>query len=504
MSRATLVIVRAAHDRPDRNHAEDIDLAKDAARRTPCWIYVLGAVAATPKRKDPTTIRQQWRAARLARTRAAVGLADGTPTKKGVTVYAPVELLGQDTISALAESLARYLVDRGIPSALCQSAELRVRIAADTPPVFLAAIAEAVAVFPRVDLQVGADHLRASLRWEIRRDRFKAPPAQAGADLVGDSPAIQKVRAKIDRYAAQPFPVLIIGETGTGKEIAAKLLHARSGREGRFMPQNAAQLSPALADSLLFGHRKGAFTGADTDRTGRIREADGGTFFLDETFNLAPSVQAKLLRALNQVNEGIIVVESVGSTIPERVHARLVTSALQDPRTLDDASAMRNDLFYRVSVGIIRMPPLRQILDDLPALCVSLLTRLGQPHSVDPDAFDVLRAHDWPGNVRELELILLRAIMDAPANQTSLSAEHLTAALKTNQLPPGARSLPLPCNLALELKRIEVATLRAAMREAGHVQSKAGRRVGMTTNQRNFGRRLVAAETKLKEMEATP
>jgi len=244
-------------------------------------------------------------------------------------------------------------------------------------------------------------------------------------------------------------------ETGTGKEVVATMLHEQSGRRGRFMAQNAAQLPHELADSLLFGHVKGAFTGADRERPGRVREARNGTFFLDEAFNLSPPVQAKLIRTLNRVEEGLLLVEPVGSTsAPEPVPARLIVSALTDPRTsaaAEGTSTMRSDLYYRVSAGIIRLPPLRQSLDDLPALCA-----------------------------------------------------HLRAALDTNRLPPGAKAFPLPCNLDLELKRREVATLRAALRETGKNKARAGRRVGMARkNARNFGRRLETAERQLRDLESS-
>lgn len=505
MSEATLVIVRADPKRRTHNHPDDVAIARAAAPSPPAWIVLLGAIGKISKAKDTTTVRAGEREARLSRIGKALGLEGAVIARRGVSVFAPLELIGEDTPAQAAGALARYLVDRGIRTALRQSQHLHICVAADLGPVLLAAVVEAIAVFPRVDIRVGDEHLEASLRWETRRDLFRAPPPEnVGRDLIGDSSAISKVRGKIERYAEQPFPVLVVGETGTGKEIVARRLHELSARQGRFMPQNAAQLPAELADSLLFGHRKGAFTGADAHRPGRIRETEGGTFFLDETFNLAPSVQAKLLRALNRVNEGIILVESVGSTTEEVIRARLVTSALSDPRASDSVSGMRMDLFYRIAVGIIRLPPLRQTLDDLPALCEGLLDRRGRTLEVTPDGIERLRDYDWPGNVRELELILLRAIMDAPKTVTRLDADHIAAALRTNQLAPGARSLALPCDLALELKRIEVATLRAAMREAGHVQAKAGRRVGMKPpNLRNFGRRRLKAEARLQEMEAS-
>jgi DNA-binding NtrC family response regulator len=503
MKNATLVLVRSDPRRPDHNHPGDTDTARRNAASPPCWVLLLGGTELS-SRKDDADRRERARVARRDAMRRALGMED--IAKDGLSVFAPVEVAGESEVDALAGELARYLADVGLRMPLKQSSHLDVRLPADLDPALLAAVVEAVAVYPRVDVWLGERKLASSLRWEVRRDLFRSPSPEATTDLTGSTPAIEKVRDKVARYADKPFPVLIIGETGTGKEVVATMLHEQSGRQGRFMAQNAAQLPPELADSLLFGHRQGSFTGADTDRPGRIREAHGGTFFLDEVFNLAPAVQGKLLRALNRVEEGVVLVEPVGSTQPpDAIHARLVVSALADPRTdLQNAgtSAMRTDLFYRVSAGIIRLPPLRQTLDDLPELCRAILRRLDQGVEVSEGGIAVLRDHDWPGNIRELRLILLRALMDAPKGVVVLGADGLRGALETNRLPTGARSLRLPCNLDLELKRIEVATLRAALRETGHVQAKAGLRIGMDPkNARNFGRRVETAERQLREME---
>jgi transcriptional regulator with PAS, ATPase and Fis domain len=373
----------------------------------------------------------------------------------------------------------------------------------------LAAVVEAVAVYPKVDVRLGDVILRSSLRWEHRRDRFRAPPPDdLHADLNGRAPALEHVREQVARYADRPFPVLVLGETGTGKEVVATMLHEQSARSGRLMTQNAAQLPAQLAESLLFGHVKGAFTGADEARPGRIREANGGTFFLDEVFNLEPAVQGKLLRALNRADEGIILVEALGSTRPaDEIHARLVVAALDDPRrdpTMSGGSSMRVDLYYRVAAGLIRLPPLRECLDDLPVLCRGLLAKLPKDKmrgdlTVEPSGIEVLREHRWPGNVRELRLVLLRAVMDGPSDASTLGADVLRSALRSAALPSGGTSLALPCDLAAALKRIEVETMRAALRAADQNHAGAGRLIGMGENARNFKRKLEDAETRLRE-----
>lgn len=503
MTTACLILVRPDPKEPGRNHPDDSAKAQSLSAAPYCWVVLIGATQ-QPVGKDAVENRERSRSARLKDMRDRLQLID--IAKDGRSVFAPVELFEGVHPDKLARELALYLADVGLRMPLKQADLLEVHLPEDLDPLLLAAVVEAVAVHPKTDVRLGEKRLSSSLRWEIRRDLFQSPPPAAKSRLVGSMPAIEEVRQKVRRYADKPFPVLIIGETGTGKELVASMLHEQSGREGRFMAQNAAQLPLELADSLLFGHRKGAFTGADVERSGRVREAEGGTFFLDEVFDLIPAVQGKLLRAFNRVEEGIVLVEPVGSTkAAEVVHARLVVSALADPRSnhaSTGTTAMRMDLFHRVAAGIIRLPPLRETLDDLPDLCREFLLRIHSNVQVSEDGIAVLREHDWPGNIRELRLILLRALMDATGPVEQIGADALRAALDTNRLPLGGSSLALPCNLALELKRIEVATLRAALRQCKDNQANAGRRIGMDPkNVRNFGRWMKTAERKLCEME---
>ncbi|MES2638571.1 MAG: sigma 54-interacting transcriptional regulator [Myxococcota bacterium] len=493
-NKATLVLVRPDPKRADSNHASDVRVAQEAANHPPCWVVLLGK--GREKRRESMS--------------QLLGL-DGI-TKNGVNLFAPVEICADtwnsDSDASLPDGLAHYLAELGFRMPLRQSSVLEVLLAADFPPSLLAAVVEAVAVYPRVNLRLGDAELRSSLRWEHRRDKFRAPPPDdLTADLNGESVGILRVREQVARYADRPFPVLVLGETGTGKEVVATMLHEQSARTGRLMTQNAAQLPAPLAESLLFGHVKGAFTGADEDRPGRIREANGGTFFLDEVFNLEPAVQGKLLRALNRVEEGILLVERLGSTRPaDEIHARLVVAALDDPRrhpAMNGGSSMREDLYYRVAAGLIRLPPLRECLDDLPVLCRRLLGNIAKDVAVESDGIAALREHRWPGNVRELRLVLLRAVMDGPPNASKLGADVLREALRTAALPSGATSLALPCDLAAEMKRIEVETMRAALRAAGSKHAAAGRMIGMGDHARNFKRKLEDAEARLHETETS-
>lgn len=488
---AVMVLVRQDPNAQKKNHPRDVELAQRAASAPPCWCVLVGA-------------HRTERRTALSERLGVSGIAG-----QGINIFAPEGVADEKAlpIDALAEALAHYLSDIGYRIPLKRASTLEVRLSEDIDVELLAAVVESAAVLPHVDVRIGDRALKTHLSWEKRRDLFMSPPlSKASEDLTGKSPTIERIRQQVDRYAERPFPVLIIGETGTGKEVVAQMLHDRSGRSGRFMAQNAAQLPPALADSLLFGHEKGAFTGAESARPGRIREAADGTFFLDEVFNLELPVQAKLLRALNHVEEGIIVVEPIGAAPKNSVsvHTRLLVSALRDPRLEPTAggASMREDLFYRIAAGVIEIPPLRERLDDLPLLCEGLMAKLKERVEVSPEALEVLSAHNWPGNVRELRLVLMRALMDAPTDLTRLTADQLRAALKTTSIHPAPLGLSLPCQLDLELKRVEVATLRAAQR-ARRSGAESGRLVGMGESARNFPRRLNDAEKKLKEMEGS-
>lgn len=491
---ATLVLVRPDPKSPRRNLPVDVAAAREAAAKPPCWVVLVGGA----RERRLNDIRQSL---------GTRGIA-----KDGVNVYGPVEVCSDEWSPSdeadLPNRLARYLADTGLRMVLERFPSVEVRVAADVPPALLAAVAEAVAVYANANLRVGEVLLESSLRWEIRRDRFRAPgPGKPFTELIGDSPVMRKLSAQIERYAPHPYPVLILGETGTGKELVAKMLHQESRRQGNFMPTNAAMLSPDLAESLLFGHQKGAFTGADRDRPGRIRESEGGTFFLDEVFNLHPAVQGKLLRALNRADKGVIEVEPLGSTQKHVVHSRLVVAAQQDPRAAraaDGVSPMREDLFFRVAVCVVQLPPLRERLADLPQLCPHLLRLAGAEAGVSDDGLAVLREHRWPGNIRELRLVLLRAVVDGPPTADTLTADMLRHALRTAALPAGASSLPLPCDLATELKRIEVETMRAALRSTNENAAAAGRLVGMGEGSHNFKRKLDAAEARLRDASSAP
>jgi DNA-binding NtrC family response regulator len=221
--------------------------------------------------------------------------------------------------------------------------------------------------------------------------------------LVGDTPSMQAIRRQIDMVAPTDAGVLILGETGTGKELIARNLHDKSRRSGHaFIPVNCGALPENLVESELFGHRKGAFTGADNHRKGLFEVANGGTLFLDEVGELDKSVQVKLLRFLESGE-----IRRVGENDPFRVDVRVLCATHRDLREMIETDAFREDLFFRINTFEITLPALRDRKPDIPALARHMLKRYnarrgGLEPTLTPEAIEALMAHDWPGNIREL------------------------------------------------------------------------------------------------------
>jgi DNA-binding NtrC family response regulator len=232
------------------------------------------------------------------------------------------------------------------------------------------------------------------------------------ARLVGDSPAMRRVKEQVLAVAESAGTVLIVGESGTGKEVVARAVHELSPRKtGAFLGVNCAALSESLLESELFGHERGAFTGAEKLRKGRFELADGGTLLLDEISEVSTRVQAKLLRVLQERQ-----FERVGSSAPLGIDVRVIATSNRDlPRAVAQ-NAFRQDLFFRLNVLPIHMPPLRDRLEDVPALAAHFARVLGErdgrgPAEFTPDALEALSAYPWPGNVRELQNICERAMV---------------------------------------------------------------------------------------------
>ncbi len=228
--------------------------------------------------------------------------------------------------------------------------------------------------------------------------------------LVGDTPVMQSVRRQIDMVAPTDAGVMILGETGTGKELIARNLHDKSRRAGHaFIPVNCGALPENLVESELFGHRKGAFTGADAHRKGLFEVANGGTLFLDEVGELDKSVQVKLLRFLESGE-----IRRVGENDPFRVDVRVLCATHRDLRDMIETDLFREDLFFRINTFEIHLPPLRDRKPDIPALARHMLKRYnarkgGPEPTLTAEAIEALTAHEWPGNIRELANAIERA-----------------------------------------------------------------------------------------------
>ncbi len=231
---------------------------------------------------------------------------------------------------------------------------------------------------------------------------------QAESSLVGTSQAMRRLRSTLDRLAGQDVSILIQGESGTGKELVARSLHDRGPRGGkRFVAINCGAIPDTLIDSVLFGHVKGAFTGATSDRPGVFLEADGGTLFLDEIGDMPLAVQARLLRVLQESE-----VRPVGGESVRAIDVRVLAASHVDLAQAVQQGRFRQDLLYRLNVVTLSVPPLRDRADDIPLLAGHFLRKHGgaEPPVLGPEALDALRSYSWPGNVRELENAVLHAI----------------------------------------------------------------------------------------------
>lgn len=275
--------------------------------------------------------------------------------------------------------------------------------------------------------------------------------------LVGDSAPMRRLRYEIARHARARCSVLLEGESGTGKDVVARALHRLSGRSGEYVPLNAGAFPEALSDSELFGHRRGAYTGAVSNRKGAFEQAHRGTLFLDEVAELAPAVQVKLLRV---VEDG--AVRPVGGAEAQQVDVRLVSAswATLSERVRD--GSFRNDLYHRLSTVTLKLPPLRARRADIPALGRVLLARLEDEvgaKELGSCALALLGEYSFPGNVRELQAVLYRAAMRSP--DLEIRAEHLVLPASG---PSVARANPRQAHELLEQHR---GNASAAARAAG-------------------------------------
>lgn len=331
---------------------------------------------------------------------------------------------------------------------------------------------------------VNLDHLELVVRRALRQKNLERQNARLRTQLegrsaldrlIGSSEAMLAVRERIEQVAPTPATVLVQGPSGTGKELVARALHALSPRAGKpFVAVHCAALAPSLLESELFGHVKGAYTGADEDRKGRFEIADGGTLFLDEISEIDLATQVKLLRVLETRT-----VEPVGSARPVPVDIRLVAATNRNLRAWVDAGKFREDLFFRLNVVDINLPPLRERQGDLPLLCDAFVReynpQLGRSIlGIEPDAMAALAAYPWPGNVRELRNVIERMMVLA-------KGDRLTLADVPGEVRAGASPAPRPSAgaLAAAPEPEEAALIRRALAETKGNRTAASKRLGI-------------------------
>jgi DNA-binding NtrC family response regulator len=308
------------------------------------------------------------------------------------------------------------------------------------------------------------------------------PELERLGPLTGSGRGMTRLFAQIQALARFAHPVLIVGESGTGKELAARALHdSGARRDGPFVPCNMAALTPELFESELFGHEEGAFSGATTRKDGLFHAADGGTLFLDEIGELALPLQAKLLRALENGE-----VRRVGAQVAEQPDVRVIAATNRDLQAMVADKTFRLDLYQRLAMTRLWIPPLRERMHDLPALALELLQRDNPGWRIRADALHHLAGHDWPGNVRELRGVLVSAVSRGGSNP--LRPEDLEFGPKTRrhgEADTGRLAIRKP-RLPVGSLEDERAQIVAALAEAGGNKREAERALGLRHSTFNY------------------
>ncbi|WP_027359514.1 sigma-54-dependent transcriptional regulator [Desulforegula conservatrix] len=321
----------------------------------------------------------------------------------------------------------------------------------------------------KITLERASDHARLKAENLALKSQIRT---QAGSrQIIGNSVAMRNLKATLSMVAPSEATVLITGESGTGKEMVARLIHLNSLRHDRpFIAVNCASINENLLESELFGHEKGAFTGAISKRNGIFMQADKGTIFLDEIAEMTPHMQAKLLRVIQERE-----VQRVGGEEYIKIDVRIIAATHQDLVKRVKENTFREDLFYRLNVVNMRVPSLREKTEDIPSLCQYFIARLSEKNrkniiGISPDAIKALISYDWPGNVRELENMLERAVI--------LSiGEYVTE----SELPPSIskKNDENILDKCLSLEDIEKKAIMVALDAAGWNKSEAARQLGI-------------------------
>ena len=403
--------------------------------------------------------------------------------------------LGVDSAGSIGEAKerlrdARYrlcLTDMRLPDG--EGLELVRHIAAlagDLPVAVITAHGSAenavaalkAGAFDYVSKPVGLEQLRTLVKSALSLPERNAAAA-AGGQLIGASMPLREVREMIAKLARTQAPVHICGESGSGKELAARQIHLNGARRERpFVPVNCGAIPENLMESEFFGYRKGAFTGAQEDRGGFFQAADGGTLFLDEVAELPLPMQVKLLRAIQEKR-----VRRVGATQEDPVDVRVISATHQELAALVEAGSFRQDLYYRLNVIELKMPPLRECRGDIGAIAGAILKRLAAQAGVaaarlSDAALQELQSYDFPGNIRELENILERATALSGASEIATDDLRLRPAAP-DEAPgsaTGSAKLPLP----EYLDRVERDAILDALAKTGFNRTAAAKLLGVT------------------------
>ena len=300
-------------------------------------------------------------------------------------------------------------------------------------------------------------------------------PKQTQHEIIGNSPVMIEVVKTATRVAATELPVMICGESGTGKELIARLIHRKSPRSDKsFVAVNCGALPDTLLESELFGHTRGAFTGADVARRGLFEEADAGTLLLDEVTETSPAFQVKLLRVLQ---EGEI--RTLGSNAKKRVNVRVLAATNRDPASLVEAGLFRQDLLYRLQGVSITLPPLRERREDIHAMAIAFLTQYnvkGRPLSITKDAMIALESYRWPGNIRELKHAMQRL---AALSNGIIRLEDLPQEIISTPAVSSIMDEIIPEGELPTLEQIEASYLLRVLNAVGGNKSRAAQVMGV-------------------------
>jgi two-component system response regulator PilR (NtrC family) len=422
---------------------------------------------------------------------------------------------------------ALVLTDMRLPDGLGLELVREVSSTSKTPIAVITAFGSAenavvalkAGAFDYVSKPVVLDELRVMVRSALKLSEAGAGAGQGegaaeGSRLIGNSQAMQSLRAQIARLARSMAPIAITGESGAGKELAAREIHAQSSRALRpFVAVNCGAIPENLMESEFFGHRKGAFTGAGEERDGFFQAANGGTLMLDEVADLPLTMQVKLLRAIQERR-----VRKIGATNEEPVDVRIISATHKDLAKCVELGVFRQDLFYRLNVIELALPPLRERLDDLPVLANAILARLAGPGgaSLGPGVLDALRGYSFPGNVRELENVLERALAFAndgviQVGDLSLKAARPAEAARAEAAPvaatapvaapppapvpaaapvaeeaPGVGPASLPSNLPAYLEQVERDIIGRALQQTQFNRTKTASLLGISVRQLRY------------------